>query len=521
MSGFVPNVVSGSLATLRGRNGMGHADTITDGSVQRRGSTRFSAVRVARGVILIAAVTAVSFAANFGFLFTGWLFLITIVLQSLDCTFLEAAAVSMGAVASLDYFFIDPLFTLNVDDPRDAIHLASFLVVSLVITRIQSKSRAEAHEARLQRDTMAALYGVGQELLAMAPDAAAGIELLESFRSAFHLSTVCLFDGGTLESHTAGKSSHRLEARTREAHLSGQDMVCSGVPIAVRCLRSAGLVTGAIGFEGLPNPEFTAPALAAFAVTVIERSRAFQSASVASAHAEAETLRCAILDGLAHEFKTPLATILTAAGGLRAAGSMQPNQTELAEMIEVEASRLGDLTSRLMRLARLDRDEVKPRLEPVDAAELVEMSTARYSRIWPDRRISLVKVGESCEIRVDPELIGLALSQLLENACIYSRPESRVEITLSRSGRTLTIGVWSHAAPIPAAERDHIFERFYRGTGADRAAGGSGLGLYVARKIAIAHGGELALVEDGPHAEEGVRFRLTLPVSSGGGPCRD
>src|SRR5208283_5594726 len=160
-------------------------------------------------------------------------------------------------------------------------------------------------------------------------------------------------------------------------------------------------------------------ALAGLAASALERSRSFRAAAASAAHAQAETLRSAILDALAHEFKTPLATIVTAAGGLSATGPMSPDQAELTEMIETEAARLGELTSRLLRLARLDREEVKPRLEPADAAELAQQSTRRYAKLWPDRRISFRGNGEAGEVRVDPELMSLALSQLLENACKY------------------------------------------------------------------------------------------------------
>jgi two-component system sensor histidine kinase KdpD len=94
----------------------------------------------------------------------------------------------------------------------------------------------------------------------------------------------------------------------------------------------------------------------------LERARVFRDASHADAAAQAEVFRGAILDALAHEFKTPLATIVTAAGGLRETGGLRPEQLELAEMAEMEASRLGLLTSRLLRIARLDREEVKPQL---------------------------------------------------------------------------------------------------------------------------------------------------------------
>jgi len=113
-------------------------------------------------------------------------------------------------------------------------------------------------------------------------------------------------------------------------------------------------------------------------------------------------------------------------------------------------------------------------------------------------------------VRVDPELMSLAINQLLENACKYSRPDARVLVELAADENAATIAVWNDGDPIPPSERPRVFDRFYRGTDARRTAAGSGLGLYVARKIALAHGGDLALVDTGTN---GVAFRLTLPVS--------
>jgi two-component system sensor histidine kinase KdpD len=189
---------------------------------------------------------------------------------------------------------------------------------------------------------------------------------------------------------------------------------------------------------------------------------------------------------------------------------MSQDQGELAAMIESEAARLGDLTSRLLQLARLDREEVTPRLEPADTAEITQRSALRYAKLWPDRRISFQRDGEAGEVRVDPELMSLAISQLLENACKYSRPDARVLVELSADENAAAIDVWNEGDPIPPNERSRIFDRFYRGTDAQRTAAGSGLGLYVARKIAMAHGGDLALLDT---AGDGVAFRLTLPIS--------
>ena len=484
----------------------------------RRGTTqnriRRPVLLLLRGTLATGAVTAAGYWLHLNSASAALLYLIAVVFQSLDCGFLEAAIVSLTATLCLDYFFIEPRFRLNVDDPLDVVTLMGLLVVSLVVTRIQARSREQARDARDQRNSMESLYRAGQELLALAPAAVAGPALLEPFVSIYGLSAICLFDAATLECYTSGQSRGDLAAKTREAFVAGRDAVYADVQIVVRCLRARNEILGVIGFEGLANPEFAAPALAALATAALERARAFRSATAAAAHAQAEMLRSAILDALAHEFKTPLATILTAAGGLRAAGAMQPEQAELAEMIEVEASRLGDLTSRLLRLARLDREEVKPRLEKMDAAELADLSVKRYSRIWPDRRIFFRRQEGLSEVRVDPELIGLALSQLLENACRYSKPDALVLIDFAQEERMAAITVWNDGPPIPASERDRVFDRFYRGTSARTAAPGSGLGLFVARKIALAHGGNLRLVDSAGDGKAGVAFRLTVPIAT-------
>jgi two-component system sensor histidine kinase KdpD len=463
-----------------------------------------------RGAALIAAVTAVCYRIHLNSASTALLFLIAVVLQSLDCGFWEAAIVCVLATASLDWFFIDPLFTFTVAHGLDAVTLACLLIVSLVVTRIQSRSRREARESKHQRQNTERLYQAGRELFALAPSATVGPALLRPFWTRCELDAVCLFDQAAMELHEVGTSRGDLASKTRDGYISGRDAGYPDLGIVVRCLRERGAILGAIGFEGLRDPELLAPALASLAAAVLERARIFRSAATAAANAQAETLRSAILDALAHEFKTPLATIMTAAGGLSATGPMTPDQEELTGMIETEASRLGDLTSRLLRLARLDQEEVKPRLVQADAGELAQGSARRFAKLWPDRQISFRREGEAGEVRADPELMSLAIGQLLENACKYSRPDARVLVKLSASENAAAIDVWNDGDPIPPNERSRIFDRFYRGKDAQRTAAGSGLGLYVAHKIALAHGGDLALVDTGA---EGVAFRLTLPLS--------
>jgi two-component system sensor histidine kinase KdpD len=218
-----------------------------------------------------------------------------------------------------------------------------------------------------------------------------------------------------------------------------------------------------------------------------------------------------VLDALAHEFKTPLATIITAASGLREAGPLRSEQKELAEIVESEASRLGQLTSRLLRLARLDRDEVKPRMELTDLAGVVTSLVDQYALRWPDRRLRLMK-DDRVDVFADQELLRLGLGQLLDNACKYSGPGSEIHVSIEPVNESIAVRVWNNGAPIPSGEQTRIFERFYRGVDARRQAPGTGLGLYVARKIALAHGGSLDL-EKPEGGAEGTAFRFAMPIS--------
>jgi signal transduction histidine kinase len=137
----------------------------------------------------------------------------------------------------------------------------------------------------------------------------------------------------------------------------------------------------------------------------------------------------------------------------------------------------------------------------------------QYKRLPSDRLISFSRNGESIEALADPELLRLAISQLLDNACKYSIPDAEIKVEIESQGDMVYIRVSNSGSSIQEGEQQRIFERFYRGTEARRFTTGSGLGLYVARKIALAHGGMLDL--DIERLNEGVTFYLAIPKAKG------
>jgi two-component system sensor histidine kinase KdpD len=482
--------------------------------MQRVTNYRFwrSGIRAIPGALLVGLVTFICYGLGLNLTTTAFLYLIVVVLQSLIGDFVSSAMVSLIADLSLNFFFVPPLFSFRVSDSSDTWALISFLVTGLVITRLTTQLRQEAETSELRRHEMKLLYELAQRVLALDPREEMLRKSVSLFREVFGLRAVYLYDGMNTELHRDGESQAGLADRTRAAYISRQDNDDAVSGIFTRPLRAAGDIMGAVGFEGLHDADLTADPLTALAATVLERARVFRDASHADAAAQAEVFRGAILDALAHEFKTPLAAIVTASGGLREMGGLRPEQLELAEIAEMEASRLGRLTSRLLRVARLDREEVKPQLELTDIPELVTHLTDQYAKRWTDRKISLTKEVLSAEVLADPELLRLAVRQLLDNACKYSHSGSAIKIAIELQREFVAVRVWNSGSAIASNERNRVFERFYRGTEARLVAPGSGLGLYVARKIAQAHGGSLDLESDAAPDREGTSFCLTMPI---------
>jgi len=468
-------------------------------------------IRTAPGCLVIGLITYICYRLRLNLSITGFLYLIVVVLQSLVGNFASSATVSVVAVLCLDFFFTPPLFSFEVTNPLDVLALISFLTTGLVITRLTTKVRDEAARSDHQRRQVGRLYELAQRLLALDPEYTLPAKSIGLFQGVVGLRAVCLFDAAKAEIHCAGDSFSGLADQTREAYSSGRDREEIGSSVLIRCLRAASKTIGAIGFEGLHDAELMAGPLSALAAATLERAHTFRNASHAAASAQAELFRGAILDALAHEFKTPLATIMTAAGGLREVGSLCPEQLELTETVEVEAARLSSLTSRLLRAARLDREEVKPQLELTDMADLVATLVDQYSRQWTDRKVFITKEAAATGVMADPELLQLAIRQLLDNAGKYSVPGSAVTVSINSHDEWVAIRTSNSGSFIRPGERSRIFDRFYRGAEARRTAPGSGLGLYVARKIVHAHGGSLEL-DTGMNTGH-TAFRLALPLA--------
>jgi two-component system sensor histidine kinase KdpD len=458
--------------------------------------------------VAIALVTFASYKLHLNNATVVLLYLLVVVLEALAGGAVPSLIVTVLAAACLDFFFLPPLFTFRIADPSNVLAWFVFLIITLVVTRLVSRVREEAQRARRRGTEMEQLYEVARRLLVVTPNQVCGAPALKVFRDVLGSAVVCLFDASTAELGIDGISQYDLAERTRQAYILGKDTDDAYRGVFVRCIRIGKAMTGAIGFEGLPDPEMISAA-SVLAAAALERAHAFRRASYETAAAHAEVFRAAILDALAHEFKTPLATILAVIGGIRES-RLEPAQVEMAEMIESEVSRLSRLTSRLIRTAQLDREELKPRLRPLDIVPFVKLVVHQYMGQSHESRVVVTSSCASVEVPADRQLLDLALTQLLDNAIKYSPPASTITVSVQAEEGCVTTCLRNEGNSITPEEQDRIFERFYRGAQVRNLVSGSGLGLYVARKIAAAHGGSVDLIND--ESCKGVVFCLKLPI---------
>jgi two-component system, OmpR family, sensor histidine kinase KdpD len=462
----------------------------------------------------IALLAFAGFRLHFNNATVVLLFLFVVVMHSLTGRAIASAIVAMIAAGCLAFFFLPPIFSFRVDDPLDELALSVFVIVALVVSWQVSRVRVEAQSAQRYSTELEQVYRVAIRLLLLKPDEVGGIRAAQVFRDVLACASVCLFDANTTEPVIDGVSRNDLGGRTSQAYIFGKDIDEPARGTFVRCLKIGNTTAGAIGFEGLPQEQGISPALAVLASVAVERASNSRRASSEAAAAQTEIFRTAILDALAHEFKTPLATVLAVVGGLRESERLEPEELEMAGIIESEISRLSDLTVRLLRLARLDREDVRPRAASANLFTVVERVVQRYATQFPEREITVTSDINRIEATVDAELLDLALAQLIDNATKYSVPDSAVAVQLAKTSEGgVEIRVANEGGFIAPGEQERIFERFYRGADVRSLVSGVGLGLYVARKIVVAHGGTLALNQTTSTGR--VVFCLRLPLSAG------
>jgi signal transduction histidine kinase len=230
---------------------------------------------------------------------------------------------------------------------------------------------------------------------------------------------------------------------------------------------------------------------------------------------ESDRLKDELLAAVSHELRTPLAGMLGALATLNARGGQltDPQRQELIGMAARQGDRLKVQIEQLLLAARLERGGHEQGERPVvDAAAVTREAVAVARAAYPARQLVL-EADEVLPVRAVPEAVRQVLGNLLDNAAKHAPDRTPIRVEARRAGALAVLAVEDTGPGVPPAERERIFERFTQlDSGATRRAGGVGLGLYIARQLANAQGGELLLADPTPPGQ-GARFELRLPMA--------
>lgn len=436
-----------------------------------------------------------------------------------------SAVVAVTAVLAFNWTFVPPRYAFAVDLRQHALLLIAMLLVNWIISGlvIRQRSLRRAADRSARRE-----------------------QRLRHWGDALRDTDDPITQAGTLRDHLKDLSQSPVALVLQSGGAAPTGPVFIGEPDADQraglalCTReSRALGPGSGRYEEQPdvylplrgrNTSFGAAVLVGVGRTMdaddighaqalcdqlgqaLQRAETTRREREARDQAHDQGVRNALLAAVSHDYRTPLATILSAASSLEQQDDRlgAEQRQRLATAIGEEARRLARLTDNTLQLARLDAPGVQLRCDWESAEEIVGTSL-RHLR----RRVG----GANVHARVEPGLPllwcdAILLSQLLDNlvdnALKYGPPGGPVEIVVVRCEAAVLLSVRDRGPGVPPAWRDKVFDAFRRGEQhASDPVSGAGVGLAVCRAIARAHGGELTVRA---RNRGGANFECRLPL---------
>jgi two-component system sensor histidine kinase KdpD len=443
-----------------------------------------------------------------------------------------------------DWYFLPPYGTLTVRNPLDWLVLAAFLFTSGVATQLLDRARREAESARLRASDVDRLATLGAETLNVGRPEDALVAVADVIRTRVVLDHCAVHSDGTVYGSdppvaNAGLVAWVLEQGMDVAVLSDgtthaaatrdrpvlDDVLTPGLRIVslLRPLLVRDRVVGVLVANRADGLELDAPrrgildALGFYAALGVERVRLDAEARHAAALRAADQLKDAVLASVSHDLRTPLTTIKALAHELAADAAADDDR---AMTIEEEADRLNRFVGDLLDLSRAQAGvqggaqaggpPARPDLN--EAEDVVGVALRQAAGALGSHEVA---------VSFDPEypvLIGRfdfrdtlrALVNLLENAAKYAPPATPISLEVRRAGASIAFRVADRGPGVAPAEAERIFVPFYRPPGTAPDVGGAGLGLSIARSLAVSQGGALTYA---PRPGGGSLFTLSVPAA--------
>jgi two-component system sensor histidine kinase KdpD len=463
----------------------------------------------ALGIVAVILVAAFAHWAQWLLPVAVLLYLLIVVPTALLSGFWQAVIVSLTAVVVHSYFTTRQTQSNPAADPANTVTLLAFVLVALVVSRLSARVTGHAREAESWGGQMHDLYEFTRRTLQMNLHEEPGPQLAELVHEIFALEAVAVFDADLHQVYQAGIwNVDPLELAQNVYYFeTSDDDPATGV--GRRVVRLGTVPVGSLVVRGETSP-LTNNAIASLIAITFDRYRAFANESRIETERRTEQLRATVLDSLAHAYKTPLTAIRAASTGLGEMGHLSEGQAELVALIDEQTGLLSDLTTRLLTTARLDAGELTIHATPVGVGPLIEEVVDSLRDRLASMKVAIDLQDDKLTVCCDRQLMVMLLTQYIDNACKYSIFGTTITIRAVHANAEAIFSVHSFGPVIPMADRERIFNRYYRSSTYSNRAAGTGIGLSVAKRVASIHGGYVWVTSD---EIEGTTFFAAIPAS--------
>jgi K+-sensing histidine kinase KdpD len=439
-----------------------------------------------------------------------------------------ATLASIAGMAAADFFFILPLYSFRVDDPREVVDLLLFMVVALVSSNLAARLRRETETLRQRETEIKRLYDFSRRLAGCftVSDMISAIQGYLSQTLGPHAAFFVAMAGGHFEPPQSSSVPKLVQERVTSMIASAGASTQTIVDAPTQNIWLLGAVRSETTVHGVVVVNIGRGSLATAAVktrrveAILEEvSLTLQRLDIGKAmedarlHLQAQMLRDAFHGTLSHELCTPLAAIQGSASVLDSMSAVRADNRmqSLVEAISDEVKELDGFIQNLLNATRVSADGISPRLEWADLRDIVNAAVKRRARRLTAHKIEVEFVEDLPLVNVDSGLIEEACGQLLENAAKYSPSGSTISIRARAEQGRVILSIGDQGVGITADEQQQLGRRSFRSERHQTTIPGSGLGFWIASVFIRANAGTIDIFSRGQG--QGTTVSISLPGS--------
>jgi two-component system, OmpR family, sensor histidine kinase KdpD len=486
---------------------------------------------VGLGLIAVFYLLSFFFESFIGIFNITVLFSIPAAIVAFYGNYLSAALVAIVSFFTFDFFFIPPKNLFTIEDLRFIPSFFIYLILAMFICYLSKKTKLQVKFVEKREEQLSILYSLSRKISAKIDLQEVIENVKEKIEKLINCKVVFLVrsSNGNLEiqgllpeAELKKKLSLEKEKAIAEWVLvngriagKGTDFL-NGSELIYFPLKTQGDIVGVTGiFLDKEQNLLTAEqqklveSICGLLASVIYRINISHQLGEAKVLEESQKLYNALFNSISHDLRTPLTSIIGSSSTLEneEAALNKSNKTELVKNINRSALRMLKIVNNLLDMARIESGQMNLKYEWCDIEDIIGVAVKQVD-IIEERQLE-INLGDNIPlIWVDFSLMELVFVNLLDNAVKYSKPQSKITVSVKNETGELFIMVSDEGTGIPDKESSKIFEKFYRMKIADNIQG-TGLGLSICKAIIELHAGKIWADKN---AKNGLTIKILLPL---------